>query len=208
MIAALPMSFGIVGYLMYRAWQINFQKISLKNFLTVSKFWKVFLVIIIAIFLFSSLYYSKPFEKFVIKQNFKFKNPQNWSDKYPPNLVELPEKSIILHGKGRALIWEYDAIPFNPFQGYVEKDDNWLKKSETRSFKTINKLLEDGYDLYVFKEKDLGDPSYYKNLESKHNLVLKEHSETFCKLNRMQNASTVNNIQIKSDDICHTFSKK
>jgi len=43
------------------------------------------------------------------------------------------------------------------------------------------------------------------NLETEHGIILKEHSETFCKLVRIENIENVNNKQIQSDDICHTF---
>jgi len=209
MFAALPMSFGIIGYLMYRGWNINYQKIVSKHHQIISKSWKGFLIIIIALFLLSSLYYSKSVESLVIEQNFKFKNPQVFADRYPLDNEGLTEKSIILHGRDRVLIWEYQAIPFNPFTGYESKTESWKNNEhKLRSIKIMNELLEDGYDVYVFKEKNRGDPSYYRYLESEHNLILKEHSETFCKLIRIQNASTVNNIQIKSDDICHSFSKR
>ena len=98
------------------------------------------------------------------------------------------------------------AIPFYPFIAYSEKTQLWSdNETKAQSIKVMNELLDDGYDLYVFKNKNLGDPSYYRYLEDEHGLILKEHSKTFCKLLRIENASDVNSIQIKSDDICHTF---
>jgi len=206
MIPILSLSFGILGYLMYRAWTINFDKISLKNFQIFSKSWKGFLIIFFGILLLSSLYYSKPVNSLLIKQNFEFKNPQVFADRYPLDKEGLTEKSVILYGKGRVPIWEYHAIPFYPFIGYSEKTQSWSdNETKAQSIKVMNELLDDGYDLYVFKNKNLGDPSYYRYLEDEHGLILKEHSKTFCKLLRIENASDVNSIQIKSDDICHTF---
>ena len=209
MFSALPLSFGIIGYLMYRGWNINYQKISLKYDQLISKGWKGFLIIIFTIFLLSSFYYSKPVDSILIKQNFEFKNPHVFADRYPLDQNELSEKSIILHGKDRVIIWEYNAIPFNPFTGYDGKIKSWKNnKPNPEPIKIMNELLDSGYDLFVFKEKNRGDPSYYRYLESEHGLILKEHSETFCKLIRIENAKTINNMQIKSDDICHTFTKR
>ncbi len=206
MIPTLPFSFGILGYLMYRAWKINYQKISFKYYHIISKSWKGFLIIIFAIFLLSSLYYSKPVDSIIIKQNFKFKNPQVFADRYPLDQEGLPEKSILLHGRDRVLIWEYHAIPFNPFSGYNQKTQLWKNnETNTQPIKMMNELLDKDYSLYVFKEKNRGDPSYYRYLEAEHGLILKEHSKTFCTLIRSENASAANNIQKKSDDICHTF---
>jgi len=206
MIPTLPFSFGILGYLMYRAWKINYQKISFKYYQIISKSLKGFLIIIFTIFLLSSLYYSEPVDSIIIKQNFKIKNPQAFADWYLLKYEGLPEKSILLHGKGRVDIWEYHAIPFNPFSGYNEKTQLWKNiETKTQPIKMMNELLDKGYSLYVFKEKNLGDPSYYRYLEAEHGLILKEHSETFCTLIRSENASAANNIQKKSDEICHIF---
>jgi len=209
MIPILPLSFGIIGFLMYRGWNINYQKISLKYHQLISKSWKGFLIIIFALFLLSSLYFSKPIDSLLIKQNFEFKNPQVFADRYPLDLEELPEKSIILRGKDRVIIWEYNAIPFEPFKGYNEITELWKHdRIHPLPIKIMNEAFDMGYNLYVFKEKNRGDPSYYRYLESEHGLILKEYSETFCKLIRIENTSTANSIQIKSDDICHSFSKR
>jgi len=96
MIPLLPLSFGIIGYLMYRAWNINYQKISTKYFQIFSLSWKGFLIIIFALFFLSTLYYSKPIDSLLIKQNFEFKNPQNFADRYPLDREGLTEKSVII----------------------------------------------------------------------------------------------------------------
>ena len=208
MIPILPLFFGILGYLMYNVWKINYQKIASKHYKIISKSWKGFLIIIFAVILLASLYDSKSVDSIIIKQTFEFKNPKVFADKYLLDLEELPEKSIILRGTNRVIIWEYDAIPFNPFKGYSEKTHSWKNdKINTNPIKIMSEILDKGYNLYVFKEKNRGDPSYYRYLEAEHNLLLKEYSETFCKLIRVENASTINNILIKSDDICHTFLK-
>jgi len=195
MIPLLPLSFGIIGYLMYIVWKINYQRISTKHYLKFSISWKGLLIIIFALILISSLYYSRPVYLIMVQQDFIFKNPQVFADRYPLD-EGFTEKSVILYGKGRATIWEYNAIPFNPF------------KSSEQAIPVINEMLDGGYDLYVFKEKNRGDPSFYRNLETEQGLFLKEYSETFCKLVRIENIENINNDQIQSDEICHTFLKR
>ena len=205
-IPILPLSYGIIGYLMYRGWNINYQKISLKYDQLISKGWKGFLIIIFTLFLLASLFDSKPVDSILIKQDFEFKNPQVFADRYPLDNEGLTKKSVLIFGLDRVIIWEYDAMPFNPLGGYDERTQLWKNnKPNPEPIKIMNELLDSGYDLFVFKEKNRGDPSYYRYLESEHGLILKEHSETFCKLIRIENAKTINNMQIKSDDICHTF---
>jgi len=154
MIPLLPFTFGILGFLMCKAWTINFKKILIKNFQIFSTSWKCFLIIIFTILLFSALYYSKPVNSLLIKQNFEFKNPQVFADMHPFDKEGLTEKSVILHGLGRIIIWEYHAIPFNPFIGYDKKTQLWSdNETKVQSIKVMNELLNDGYDLYVFKNK-------------------------------------------------------
>ena len=206
MYAAISLSFGIIGYLMYKGWNINFQKVLIKYEKLISKSWKSFLIIIFALFLLASLYYSEPVNSLFLKQNFEFKNPQVFADQYELILEELPEKSFILHGKGRTIIWHYDAVKFNPFRGYDVPAETWKNEiAKAEGIKIINEALDMGYNVYVFKEKNKGDPSYYRYLESEHNLILKEDSETFCKLVRIENENVENSEQIKSDEICHSF---
>jgi len=205
MIPIFPFFFGILGYLMYRAWKINYQKISFKYYPLISKSWKGFLIIIFGAFLLASFYDSKPVDSIIVKQNFEFKNPLEFADRYPLDNEGLTEKDVLILGRAGAIIWEYNAIPFNPFGGYNETLGSKGKPWYQHSIMVMNKLFDDGYDFYIFKIKNRGDPSYYKYLEDEHGLILKEHSETFCKLIRIENASAVNNIQILSDDICHTF---
>jgi len=69
----------------------------------------------------------------------------------------------------------------------------------------MKEMLDDGHELYVFKNKYGGDPSYYRYLEAEHGLILKEHSKTFCKLIMIKNLSDKNMTQLQSDEICHTF---
>ncbi len=205
MIPALPFSFGILGYLMYRTWNINHKKISIKHYLIISKSWKGFLIIIFILLLLSTLYYSNPVDPLIVKQNFKFKNPQDFASRYPLDKEGLTEKSIIVD-KNTFIVREYHAISLSPFVGYDEKTKSWYNDfSKEYPIEVISQLLEEGYDLYVFKNKQLGDPSYYRYLEAEYSIILKEHSKTFCKLIRIEDASGANNTQIHSDEICHSF---
>lgn len=209
MISALPFSFGILGYLMCRAWKIDHQKITVKYHQIISKSWKVFLIIIFTMILLSSLYYSKQVDSLVIKQNFEFKNPQIFAERYPLDNEGLTKNSVILFGLGRVIIWDYPAIPFNPFIDYDENTKSWPdNKPTSHPIKVMNELLDEGYDLYVFKIKNHGDPSYYRYLETEYGLILKDYSKTFCKLIRIENVSGVTHQQIQTDDICHSFLTK
>jgi len=205
MIPTLPFTFGILGYLMYRAWNINHQKISIKYSQIISKSWKVFLIIIFTLLLLSTLYYSNPVEPLIVKQNFEFKNPQDYASRFPLDKEGLTEKSIIVD-RNKWHAKEYQVIPLNPFREYNEKTNEWSSDYlKEQSVKKISQLLDEGNDLYVFKYKRLGDPSYYRYLEAEYSIILKEHSKTFCKLILIEDASGANNTQIHSDEICHSF---
>jgi len=205
MIPVLPFSFGILGYLMYRAWKIKFQKISIKNLQIFSKSWKGFLIIIFVLFFLTSIYYSKSVDSIFIKQNFEFKNPEEFASRYPLDKEGLTEKSIIVSRDSKK-IRDYQAISFNPFSEYDYKTKLWSgEKPNEIPITMMHELLDKGYELYVFKilyPRD--DPSYYKYLEEEHNLILKDHSKTFCKL-LLDEKETETFKEQSSDEICHSF---
>ena len=183
MIPVLPFSFGILGYLMYRAWKINYQKISIKNLQIFSKSWKGFLIIIFVSFFLTSIYYSKSVDSIIVKQNFELKNPDEFAARYPLDKEGLTEKSIIVSRDSKK-IRDYQAISFNPFSGYNYKTKLWSGGNPSEiPITMMHELLGKGYELYVFKIKyHKDDPSYYKYLEEEHDLILIEYSKTFCKL--------------------------
>jgi len=205
MLGALPLFFGIIGYLMYQGWKINYQKISSKNFQLISKSCKGFLIIIFTIILLSSIYYSPPVNSIITEQNFKFKNPQVFADRYPLDKEGLTEKSVVLSIVGKYVV-EYDVIPFNPYKGYSYFINDWRSEElKQEPIKLVKEMIDDGYELYVLKYKRGGNFYFYKYLEEEHGLILKEYSKTFCKLLRIENASGENKTQIQSDAICHSY---
>jgi len=205
MIPVLPFAYGILGYLMYRSWEINFSKIPFKYSKIMSKSWKGFLIIIFVLLIFNALYYSKSTYSMFVNDTFEFKNPQDIASRYPLDKEGFTEKSVIVE-RNTKLVRDYDAISFNPFGGYNEKTMLWSgDKPSEGPIQKMHELLDNGYELFVFKIKYQGDPSYYRYLETEKDLILKEHSETFCKLIRIENDIGEKNMPIQSDEICHTF---
>jgi len=205
MIATLPFYFAILGYLMNSAFQINFKKISIKHFKILTKSWKSFLVIFFALFLFTSIYYSKPIDA-IINQDFDIKNPMDYSDQFPLDSEGLTKESVLVakHGK---LAMQYPAITFDPFTGYSQKTQTWyMNKINEVPIILMKNMINDGYQLYIFKYKDVGDPNYYRYLEEKHGFILREHSKTFCQL-LLGNVQETENELRHSDEVCHSFSE-
>jgi len=204
MIPVLPFSFGILGYLMYRAWKINYQKISIKNLQIFSKSWKGFLIIIFVLFFLTSIYYSKSVDSIIVKQNFELKNPDEFAARYPLDKEGLTEKSIIVSRDSKK-IRDYQAISFNPFTGYNYKTKLWSGGNPSEiPITMMHELLGKGYELYVFKIKyHKDDPSYYKYLEEEHDLILKEHSKTFCKLIEGGKVNETDKEPMQADQICY-----
>ena len=183
MVPALAFFFALIGYIFYFLWKTNNKKISINEFQKIPKIVKGFLLIVISIFLISSLYYSDPVDKILIKQNFEFKDPQKYIERFPPDREGLTDDSVVVDSRGRRVIG-YHVIPFFPYENYSEKTNSWKNNQvNQKPIEMMKEMLKNNYDLYVFKEFNLHDvPDYFRYLEEEHSLILIEYSKTFCKL--------------------------
>jgi len=198
----LPFVFTIIGFLMYRCWQINYNKISLNYFKVISKSWKPFLIIVFAFFLLSSLYFS-PMYNMIITQGSDFSDLQRYENRYPLDKEGLTDESIIVDARGRKVI-EYGAIPFTPFRSYSDRTNSWNNNEiDQESIKLLKELLQAEEELFVFKDKTLGDPYYFRYLEAQHGIILKDYSKTFCKMIFVENIDA-DNEKFQSDSICYS----
>lgn len=205
MLSTFPFIFAIFGYLMYQAWKINFQKLSINYSKKISKSWKLFLIIVIGSFLISSLVYS-PVNQIIIKQKFDFNDPQSVASRYPLDMEGLSEESIIVDARGRNVI-EFNSIPFDPFKKYSDRTDSWKNEEiDQKPISIMKELIISGEELYVFKKKTHGDPLYFKYLEDEHGIILKDFSKTFCKMILSTDFKDTNDEKIQSDSICYFHS--
>ena len=182
MIPCFILSFMIYGHMIMKIF--NSKKIAKFSF--VPKIWKISIVCILSVFFIGAFYFTPPIES-IKTGTFEIKNPQIFADRYPLDLDGISTDSIIL---ARHLDWviDYGAIPFKlPFE------------MEQKSVDLLKQSINDGYDAFVFKEETYGrEKEALNNLVANHGFVLKEYSDTFCKIE----ITNEKNGLAESDKIC------
>ena len=198
----LPLSFMILGFVIHNIWKISFGRILINRGKTFSKFFKIGLLIILIIMSLVSLLENKKIQD-LLESGFNLKNPTEFLERYP--LEKLPEKSIIIDNMGYRTL-EYNAIHFNPVIG------NWkIKNSEPdiESMQLMQKqidLINQDYQLFSFKEHiNENGLIYFRYIEKNYELILKDYSETFCKMELAEDTKNSDKVFSQSDDICYVY---
>lgn len=138
---------------------------------------------VVSLFLIAAIYFSSPVQ-IAIADGFYFENPAKLAARYPLDMEGLDRNSLIFLIHSDWAI-DYGVIPFQPNPTKLEE-----------SFVLLKKVLNDGYDVYTFKETTYaGEKEILKSLTENHGIVLKEHSKTFCKMEFV-------NESMKNDDAC------
>jgi len=145
---------------------------------------KVIVLSIVVLFFIFAFYFSNPIQ-IIADDGLNFKNPAVYAARYPLDMEGLSNDNLIflIHTDWAV---DYGVIPFQP---------NTVKLEE--SITLLKKVIDDGYDVYVFKKSTyVGEKDILKLLVSEHGFVLKDYSKTFCKMELPKG-----NI-IKSDESC------
>jgi len=199
MIPASILSFILIAFIIEKSWNkvFNNDHFPYQKFLRYSKF---FFLILIAIF-FLSLIITMPSIQDSYQTGFHFNNPFDAANSFE-NLEKLPEKSIIVgnHNSRETLLHtDTHFYPYN-FKFINTGDTNEIPKFKTE---TLKRILSDGYTAYAYKiNMFTNDAKYFKFLETDHGIILKDYSETFCKLELIsENQSGTENLN--SDSICY-----
>jgi len=91
--------------------------------------------------------------------------------------------------------YQLESIPQEPIQTLKE-----LLKGKTTT--GPSSILNEGYEVFVFKQHRSFDTTYYHYLESQHGIILKDYSKSFCKM-ELVNELKLNNNESKPDKICY-----
>jgi hypothetical protein len=177
MLPAITLSLILWSFLIVRIF------ISIENF-KIIKFLRILIILFLMIF-FIFAFSLSPSIQFLISDN-NFTNPVNAASKYDLEKENLPENSVIL-AKNTDTVIEYEITPFR-----LDNIQSWdLEKSDL-----LKDILHDGYSVYVFKKSTaLDEKEVLTYLVDNRNIILKEYSNTFCKI-------YINNDTMSSDDIC------
>jgi hypothetical protein len=168
----------IIGFTVEKSLKLN-----IKKYHHIKKIIKFLIIMGLTIFFVGAFYFYPSVQNGEIY----FKDPNEYAEKYPLDLEEIPMNSIILASNSIRVI-EYD--------GLISYDAN-PPRTQVYSVELLKKLSDEGHEIYMFKK-----PFTYNTLEIRNTLVeeykviLKEHSKTFCKVefNDLKNT--------KSDEGC------
>jgi len=203
MIPSFLMLSLIFGFIIQKIWDMKNISTSRQKKSLVFK--SIFVVIFFTFFLFS--FYDSPPAKNLDPSSFRIKNPNldryiNW---IPTDLKDLPPDSIVFGTKIRRAI-EGDVILFNANYGIGDWQNRILENTPQESIKMLKEVMNSGYNVFTFKDNKKIEEEYFEYLINDHGFVLKEYSETFCKLELSdENEIDINNFtNVKSDQICVT----
>jgi len=206
MLPILSFSFILLGFSINTLWKFDLKKNLVKPYQIISKFFQ-YVIIILFILLLIVSFYSSPPVKSLQNSNFQLKNPVDFSDRYPLDSEGLSENSIIVGGRPGASL-AYNSIAFFPYWEYMPTiRHEWNPELvPTEPIKSLKEKITEGYDVYVFKSERDRRPfenQYYLYLENEHNLILKDYSETFCKMELIETKNGLEINSLESDSSCY-----
>jgi hypothetical protein len=145
---------------------------------------KIIVISIVCVFFIFAIYFSNP-TQILIVDGIHFTDPSTLAQKYPVDMEGLAKDDLIVLIQADHAI-DYGVIPFQPNLGNLDESAVLLKQ-----------LLVDKYDIYIFKKSTYtGEKEMLKYFENHHSIVIKNHSDSFCKImfNEFNN--------MKSDELC------
>lgn len=149
------------------------------------------------------LYETKGIQR--AKSGFNYNNPKDFVERFPLDLEGLTKNSVIVASEGRRIV-EYNAIPLSIYAGGIFPI-NGIFNSEVvpqKPIESLKKLINEGYDVYSFKDHWWEiDPQYFRHIEKNHGLILKDYSNTFCKMKLAVDEK--NNSVLQSDNVCYMY---
>jgi hypothetical protein len=184
MIGAFVLFVMMLSYLIIEFLKMNSdnKKISFQILL---KSGKIFLILGLFVFFTIAFYNANPIQAALDDKEF-FKDPEKFTEKYPLDMEGLTKNSIIIAHDQEAVI-EYGMIPFFIL-------DNG--KLTNNSVNLLKQIISKDNEIFIFKIPTTNDEKKtLQKLVNEYGFVLKDYSETFCKVSLNQNNE-------KPDDIC------
>jgi hypothetical protein len=192
MIHLLPLFFTIGSFLIFSIIRCGSFTTPWKQ--TIFKIFKIGIIISLTILISVSIYFSEAIQILKIEGT-EISNPIDKA-RYPLDKEGLNENSLVI-GALSSKILDYDLIPFDPMYKHPRKGEFESKFISENSIELINQKMNDGHSFYVFKETQFQhDKPFFRYLIENYEFVLKDHSNSFCKLEVNKNNDQ------KSDEIC------
>jgi len=198
MIPVSLLSFMLLGFIVNTILKGKLNKFELRksNFKILKG---VFLAVIVVFFIGS--FYIMPSVQAALQTNFSINNPKDFVSETHPDSEGLTENSVIVGDKGRVTVF-YGFTHLYPYEGIKSRfigTDPQLHPQEP--IQMIKFLVEEGYGVFVFRKDMLPvDEKYFRLLDSEYGIILKNYSETFCKVQLVTQIDDFSRIGISDPD--------
>jgi len=202
MVPVLSLFFMILGFVIYRIWKISLGRMLINQSKHKVRIIKVGLLTALIVAAGVILLQNNKIQG-LLESDVSITNPIELAKRYP--LEILPEKSIIVENIGiRSL--EYNARHFNPGIGDWTLTDSEPDNNTRQLIQKLKNLMQDGYSVFIFKEPfHPSEPPYFRYIQENHGVILKDYSETFCKMEFIQDANSLEQKGLTTDDDCYRF---
>jgi len=199
MIPASILSFLLLSFIITRIWKIKQREFSNIRMKLLSKSFRIGFLVILAAFLIVIFFGSAAVKFQTLGVNFQ--DPTSFANRYPLDMEGLSENSVIMF-QGRRVL-EFNAISFTTDTGYSRQTGFNPDLINQNHVQILKKIIDDGYKVYAFKKHTAEEDQFYRYLGTSHGMILKNHSNNFCKLDLVKNLNDTSIKKAKiSDDIC------
>ena len=196
-VPVFPIFFMLLGFLIHSIFTCKYFE---KNN-SVKIFYKTLILIGLSGFCITAFFLS-PYFDFINDENVTFNDPIKLSSFYPLDNEGLTKNSVIVTVSGSRAV-DYGVITFNPLLGHPQWADFNPDFIRLESISLIKNTINQGYEIFIFKEHTYFlEKPFFNFLVDEHNFILREYSESFCKLELLDDETIHNNLNLKSDASC------
>ncbi len=203
LVPVLALTFMIIGFIINEIWKHSLRRFFDNQSKIFLRIFQIGLLIFLIVLVTAILYDNKKIQGY-LESEITFNNPADFTKRYP--LEKLPEKSIIVESSGIRTL-EYNSIYFNPgIKQWAITGENPDAKSQG-SIQKLKNLMQEGYQVYSFKNQLYDkDPHYFRYIEKNHDIILKDYSESFCKLEQINELKEIVGMEKAiSDEVCYRY---
>jgi len=168
----------LFGFIVNRIWKINFKNNPSR--INLQKSFRIVFISILVLFLLAS-FSDSTIGKSLSDRKIPFTSPAEATELISTRTI-FPENSILI-GDGKKAIF-LGAIPFYTNYGF-EKNEWNPQLINYKDIQILQKILDDGYDVYANRIQNKEESVFFDYLESEYGLILYPNSDDFCKLEKI-----------------------
>ena len=177
----------LIGFLIYQLFGFMKERIPSKFSISL----RLVLFAILVIFFSFAFYFSPPGQA-IFDETFQINNPQMYNEIYPIDMEGLSSNDVLISIHTYDVL-DYGLIPFNARTVESKISDD--------SFELLQKIDEQGYDVYIFKNTILQNKMLYESILNKKSISFIDFSPSFCKV-IFYDINIEPEINLKTDTTC------